>query len=105
MILQKMEKDSPLDFEDVAQATARDQIRELVCNLLQHGKAPQEIAETLTYTAVEMSLHLAENKLCVVPTLMGSMTQAAHAYAAHLAEQNKAEIHDELCEATNATFH
>ena len=105
MILQKMGKNTPQDFEGTAQASPRDQVRDLVSNLLQHGKAPQEIAEMLTYTAVEMSLHLAENKLCVLPILMSSMTQAAHAYAVHLAEQNKAELEVELCESTNATFH
>jgi hypothetical protein len=100
-----MEKDSQIELEDVAQATVHDQVREFMTNLLQQGIGPQQIAEALTYSAVEMSLQLADNKLCVVPILMGSMSQAAHAYATHQSEQNKAEIVVDLCDLKNATFH
>jgi hypothetical protein len=100
-----MEKDSQIELEEVAQATARDQVREFVTSLLQQGLGPQQIAEAMTYSAVEMSLQLAGNKLCVVPILLDSMSQAAHAYAAYAAEQQNAEIEVDLCEATNATFH
>ncbi len=100
-----MEKNSLVDLDDVAQATARDQVRKFVTNLLQQGLGPQQIAEAMTYSAVEMSLQLAGNKLCVVPILLDSMSQAAHAHAAYVAEQNNSEIEVDLCEATNATFH
>ena len=100
-----MEKDSQIELEDVAQTTARDQVREFVTSLLQQGLGPQQIAEAMTYSAVEMSLQLAGNKLCVVPILLDSMSQAAHAHAAYVAEQNNSEIEVDLCEATNATFH
>ncbi len=104
-ILQKMEKNSLVDLDDVAQATARDQVRKFVTNLLQQGLGPQQIAEAMTYSAVEMSLQLAGNKLCVVPILLDSMSQAAHAHAAYEAEQQNAEIEVDLCEVSNATFH
>jgi hypothetical protein len=100
-----MKKDSQIELEDVAQATARDQVREFVTNLLKQGLSPQQIAEAMTYSAVEMSLQLADNKLCVVPILMISMSQAAHAYAAYQAEQKNAEIEVDLSETTNETFH
>ena len=100
-----MEKDSQIELEDDAQATARDQVREFVTSLLQQGLGPQQIAEAMTYSAVEMSLQLAGNKLCVVPILMISMSQAAHAYAAYQAEQSNAEIEVDLSETTNETFH
>ncbi len=100
-----MEKDSQVELENVAQATARDQVREFVTSLLQQGLGPQQIAEAMTYSAVEMSLQLAGNKLCVVPILLDSMSQAAHAHAAYEAEQQNAEIEVDLCEVSNATFH
>lgn len=100
-----MEKDAPIEIEDVAHVTARDQVREFVTNLLQQGLGPQQIAEEMTYSAVEMSLQLADNKICVVPILMASMSQAANAYAASQAEQKNAEIEIDLRAATNATFH
>ena len=100
-----MEKDSHVELEDVAQTTTRDQVREFITSLLQQGMNPQQVAEELTFTAVEMSLQLAGNKLCVVPILLNSMSQAAHAHAAYEAEQKNAEIEVDLCEATNATFH
>lgn len=100
-----MEKNSQIELEDVAQATVHDQVREFMTNLLQQGIGPQQIAEALTYSAVEMSLQLAGNKLCVVPILMGSMSSAAQAYVAHQSEQSKAEIEVDLCELENATFH
>lgn len=100
-----MDKNSQVELEDVVQTAARDQVREFVTNLLQQGLSPQQIAEEMTYSAVEMSLQLADNKLCVVPILMASMSQAANAYAAYLAGQKNAEIQVDLCEATNATFH
>ena len=100
-----MEKDSPIEIEDVAHVNARDQVREFVTNLLHQGLGPQKIAEAMAYSAVEMSLQLADNKLCVVPILMASMSQAANAYAAYQAGQKNAEIQVDLCEATNATFH
>ena len=74
-------------------------------NLLQQGIGPQQIAEALTYSAVEMSLQLADNKLCVVPILMDSMSRATRTYLAYQAEQNNAEIRGYLTEATNSTFH
>ena len=104
-----MEKDSQIGLEEAAQASAHDQVREFVTSLLEQGMAPQQIAEELTYTAVEMSLQLVENKICVVPILMNSMSQAAHAYAIDQDGQSNAvpnpEIEVGLCEATNITFH
>ena len=100
-----MEKDSQIELEDAAQAIARDQVREFVANLLLQGLSPQQISELMTYSAVEMSLQLADNKLCVVPILMESMSQAARDYAIFQAAQSNAEIQVDLCEKTNATFH
>lgn len=104
-----MEKDSQIGLEEVAQANPRDQVREFVTSLLEQGMPPQQIAEELTYSAVEMSLQLAENKLSVVPILMNSMTRAAHAYAIdHGGQSNAApnpEIEVGLCVATHITFH
>ena len=104
-----MEKDSRIGLEKVALANARDQVREFVTSLLEQGMVPQQIAEEMTYSAVEMSLQLAENKLCVVPILMNSMTRAAHAYAIDQDGQSNPapdpEIEVGICEATNITFH
>lgn len=100
-----MDKDSQVELEDVVQTAARDQVREFVTSLLQQGMNPQQVAEELTYTAVEMSLQLANNKLCVMPILMSSMSQAAQAFGAYQAEQKNAEIQIDPCDATNATFH
>jgi hypothetical protein len=100
-----MEKDSQIELEDAAQAIARDQVREFVANLLLQGLSPQQISESMTYSAVEMSLQLADNKLCVVPILMESMSQAARDYAIFQATQSNAEIQVDLCEKTKATFH
>jgi hypothetical protein len=104
-----MEKDSRVGLEEVAQANARDQVREFVTSLLEQGMVPQQIAEEMTYSAVEMSLQLAENKLSVVPILMNSMTRAAHAYAIDQDGQSKAvpnpDIEVGLCVATNITYH
>jgi hypothetical protein len=100
-----MDKNSQVELEDVVQTAARDQVREFVTNLLQQGLSPQQIAEEMTYSAVEMSLQLADNKLCVVPILMASMSSAAQTYVAHQSEQSKAEIEVDLCELKNATFH
>lgn len=100
-----MGKNSQIELEGVANATTHDQVREFMTNLLQQGIGPQQIAEALTYSAVEMSLQLADNKLFVLPILMDSMFQAAHAHAAHQSEHSKAEIVVDLCNFKNATFH
>lgn len=100
-----MQKDSRIELKDVADATTRDQVREFITSLLQQGMNPQQVAEELTYTAVEMSLQLAGNKLCVVPILMTAMSQAAHDFSAYQAEQHNSQTEDALREATDATFH
>lgn len=100
-----MQKNSRIVLEDVAEATTRDLVREFINSLLKQGMDPQKVAEELTYTAVEMSLQLAGNKLCVVPILMTSMSQAAHDFSTYQAEQQNSKIEEVLCEATNVTFH
>jgi hypothetical protein len=106
-VLQKMEKDSQIGLEEAAQASAHDQVREFVTSLLEQGMAPQQIAEELTYTAVEMSLQLVENKICVVPILMNSMSRAAQAYATYQEGKSNTDIEIEVdfCEIPNTTFH
>ena len=100
-----MDKGSQVELEDGAQSAARDQVREFISGLLQQGMNPQRVAEELSYTAVEMSLQLADNKLCVMPILMSSMAQAAQAFGAYQADQKNVEVQVDPCEATNATFH
>jgi len=106
-VLQKMEKDSQIGLEEAAQASAHDQVSEFVTSLLEQGMAPQQIAEELTYTAVEMSLQLVENKICVVPILMNSMSRAAHAYVTYQKGKSNTDIEIEVdfCEIPNTTFH
>ncbi len=100
-----MQKDSQIELDEVAEATTRDQVREFITGLLQQGVNPQHVAEELTYTAVEMSLQLAGNKLSVVPILMTSMSQAAQDFSAFHAEQLNSLNEEIHCEATTATFH
>ncbi len=65
------------NFEDEAQESTRDCVRDFAAELLRQGNTPQEVGEEMAYIAVEMSLHLAHNKQCVVPILMSCMARAA----------------------------
>lgn len=93
------------DIKSNAESTTFEQVREFVTGLLQLGIPPQEIAQSLTYTAVEMSMQLAENKLSVLPILMDSMTRAAHAFETFNGQQINNEIALESCEILNETIH
>jgi len=101
----KMKNCTETDIKSNTESTTFEQVREFVAGLLQLGIPPQEIAQSLTYTAVEMSMQLAENKLSVLPILMDSMTSAAHAFETFNEQQINNEIALESCEILNATIH
>ena len=105
MNLLRMKNITETDIQGQTESTTFEQVREFVTGLLQQGITPQEVAQSLTYTAVEMSLQLAENKLSVVPILMDSMTRAAHAYETYNEQQSDDEVALESCDLLNATIH
>lgn len=73
-----MTKDLLIDIKENNQNSIRERVREFVANALRTGAMPQAISEELVYIATEMSLHIADNKLCVIPILLESMTRSAH---------------------------
>jgi hypothetical protein len=93
------------DIQGQTESKTFEKVREFVAGLLQQGITPQEVAQSMTYTAVEMSLQLAENKLRVLPILMESMTQAAHAHETYNEQQGDDELALESCDLLNATIH
>ena len=73
-----MKKDLLIEIQATSQDSVREQVRKFVAATLGKGALPQTISEELVYIAAEMSLHIADNKLCVIPILLESLTQAAH---------------------------
>ena len=73
-----MKKDLLIEIQATSQDSVREQVREFVAATLGKGALPQTISEELVYIAAEMSLHIADNKLCVIPILLESMTRSAH---------------------------
>lgn len=100
-----MKNDTQISIENDAHVDAHDQVREFASTLLAQVADPQKIAEALAYIAVEMSLQLAENKLCVMPILMNSMSQAAYAYELEKEKQNNGEVQPDGCEQPNVILH
>jgi hypothetical protein len=105
MNILRMKNRTETNIQGQTESTTFEQVREFVTGLLQQGNSPQEVAQSLTYTAVEMSLQLAENKLSVLPILMDSMARAAHAYEASNEQQIDHEVMFESCDLQNATIH
>lgn len=84
-----MKKDLLLDIQATSQDGIREQVRDFVAAALGKGASPQTVSEELVYIAAEMSLHIAENKLCVIPILLESLTQAAHDFVTHMKTEKK----------------
>ena len=97
-----MKKDLLIKIKENNQDSVREQVRDFVAASLRKGALPQAISEELVYIAAEMSLHIADNKLCVIPILLESMTRAAHDFVTQTkTEEQKVEqfdFNDASCE-------
>lgn len=91
MNLLKMKKDLLIDIKETSQESIREQVREFVAANLRNGVLPQAISEELVYIAAEMSLHIADNKLSVIPVLLEAMTSAAHDFGLHMVSEKTKE--------------
>ena len=100
-----MKKDLLIQIKDNNQESIREQVRDFVAAALRDGALPQAISEELVYIAAEMSLHIADNKLCVVPILLESLTRAAHDFVTHNHKEDQESEQFDLEEINCEQFH
>ena len=100
-----MKKDLLIEIQATSQDSVREQVREFVAATLGKGALPQTISEELVYIAAEMSLHIADNKLCVIPILLESLTQAAHDFVTHTQTEAKDSDQFDFEEVNCELFH
>ena len=100
-----MKKDLLIEIQATSQDSVREQVREFVAATLGKGALPQTISEELVYIAAEMSLHIADNKLCVVPILLESLTRAAHDFVTHNHKEDQESEQFDFEEINCEQFH
>lgn len=100
-----MTKDLLIQIKENNQDNVREHVRDFVAEALRKGALPQAISEELVYIAAEMSLHIADNKLCVIPILLESMTRAAHDFVSQKKTEEQEFEQFDFNDATFELFH
>ena len=92
------------EVESSGREITLQKVRDLAVDLLEQETRAQEVSEALVFIAVEMSLHIADNKVRVLPILLQAMVDAARANESAL-DSSSADESAEASRPLTTTIH